>query len=68
MGEEELGFDIIFRIGALTIPPLGTVSIKDMARATRNFDIGSGDRDQRPCPFLVSKGGGAFKDNLITIC
>lgn len=64
MGVEHLGLGLS-TVAALSIPPLSTVAINDMARCTRNCDVRAADADQRPLPFLVAEGGRSLEDNLV---
>lgn len=60
VGIEELGLGLA-AVGALAVPPLGTVAINDMARSTDNFDVAARDADERTAPLLVAEGGGALE-------
>lgn len=62
MGVEELGLRLA-AVGALTVPPLGTVTVNNVAGGTLDGDLGTGHRDQRTLPLLVAEAGGALKCN-----
>lgn len=63
VGVEELGLGLS-RVGALAIPPLGTVAVNDVARGTSDSDVGSRYRDEWAFPLLVAKGSGTLEDDL----
>lgn len=63
MGVEHLGLGLS-AVAAFSIPPLGTVSINDMSRGTRNGDVCTADADERTLPFLVAEGGCSLEDDL----
>jgi hypothetical protein len=60
---EELGLGLS-TVAALTVPPAGTVSVKDGAGGSFDGDVGTGDGDERTGPFFIAEGGGAFEDDL----
>ena len=51
-------------VGALAIPPLGSVEVDDMASGTGDGDVRTRDRDQRSLPLLVAEAGGTLEDDL----
>jgi hypothetical protein len=51
-------------VRALSVPPTGTVTVDDRSGSTSDGDGCSRDGDKRTGPFLVTKGGCAFKDDL----
>jgi hypothetical protein len=63
VGIEELGLGLS-TIGALPIPPTGTVGVDDGAIRSLDGDIGTRDFDERTAPLLVTESRGALKDNL----
>jgi hypothetical protein len=58
VGIEELGLGLA-AVGALSIPPTGTVGSLD-------GDIGSRDLDERTAPLFVTESSGALEDNLFS--
>lgn len=64
MGVEHLGFGLS-TVAALSIPPLSTIAIDDMARCTRNGDVCAADADERALPFLVAEGGCSLENDLV---
>lgn len=63
VGVEELGLGLA-TVGALAIPPLGTVAINHVARSTGDGDVSSGDGDERTFPLLVTERSGTLEDDL----
>jgi hypothetical protein len=53
-------------VATLSIPPLGSVTVEKVARATGNSDLGSADRDQRTRPLLVTECNLTGEDDLGT--
>jgi hypothetical protein len=54
-------------VGTLSVPPLGTVTVKDGAGSTSDGDVGTRDGDKRTRPLLVTEGGLTLKDDLGTL-
>jgi hypothetical protein len=50
-------------VAALAIPPLLTGSVDNVAAGTGDLEVGSGDRDERTLPLLVTKGGSTLEGN-----
>ena len=63
MGVEELGLGLA-TVGTLAIPPLGAISVNNVARCTRDGNVAAGNGDQRTLPLLVTEAGGALEDDL----
>lgn len=66
MGVEELGLRLA-TIAALAIPPTTAVTVEIGAVGSGDSDVGSGDGDKGSAPFLVTKRGFAFEDDLSTL-
>jgi hypothetical protein len=60
VGVEELGLGDT-TVGALTVPPLGTVSVDNVARGSGDSDVSTGDADERSIPLLVLKSRGTLE-------
>lgn len=60
VGVEELGL-LLAAVGTLAIPPLGAVTIDNVAGSTLDGDLGTGDRDERTLPLLVTEAGGTLE-------
>jgi hypothetical protein len=54
-------------IAALAIPPLRAITVNDMTSSTINGDVGTGDRDQGTCPFLVRKSCCTLEGDLMRV-
>lgn len=63
VGVEELGLGLS-TVAALSVPPLGTVSIDNVARGTLDGDGASGEGDQRTLPLLVTERGSTLEGDL----
>lgn len=63
MSVEELGL-CFASVAALTIPPTCAVAVENGARGTFNGDVGTGDRNERTGPLLVTESGGSLEDDL----
>jgi hypothetical protein len=57
-------------VAALAIPPLETVAVNDVAASAVDGDVGTRNRDQGTCPWLVTKSSRALEGNLnrFSIC
>lgn len=65
VGVEELWLGLS-TVGSLTIPVLGSLTIKLAAGGTLDSNVSSGDREERTGPFFVTEGGGTLEDDLGT--
>jgi hypothetical protein len=63
VGIEELGLGLA-TIGALSVPPTGTVGVDESAIGSLDGDVGSRDFDERAAPLFVTERSGAFEDDL----
>jgi hypothetical protein len=62
VGVEKLGLGLS-TVGALGVPPAGSVSVKSGAGAI-DSDVVAGDRDERSLPLLVTESGGALENDV----
>lgn len=62
VGVEHLGLGLA-AVGALCVPPAGSVGIESGASAV-DGDVVTGDRDEGTLPLLVTEGGGALEDDV----
>lgn len=63
VGIEEFGLGDT-TVAALTVPPTRTISIEVGAGGSSHGDIGTGDRDERTGPLLVTEGSFTLEDDL----
>lgn len=59
----ELGLSLA-AVGALAIPPAGTLGVNHGAGVLLDGDVLAAEADQGTAPFFVAEGGGAFEDDL----
>ena len=52
---------LLATVGALTIPPLLTGTVDNVAAGTDNLEVGSGDRDHGTIPLLVAERSGTLE-------
>lgn len=63
VGIEELRLGLA-AVGALAIPPAGTIGVDDGAIGCLNGDTGSRDLDERATPLFVAESSGSLKEDL----
>ena len=62
----ELGLGLA-TVGALAVPPAGAVTVDDGAGGLGDGDVLTAEADQGTLPFLVAKGGGTLKGDLVSL-
>jgi hypothetical protein len=65
VGVEELGL-FLAAVGALSVPPAGSVTIESGTSAVDGDGI-AGDGDEGTSPLLVTEGGGTLEDDVGTL-
>jgi hypothetical protein len=58
-------FRLVFAsVATLAIPPLGTITVDNMASCAVDGDVGTGDGDQGTFPLFVCESGCALEGDL----